>query len=396
MPQLSEAVCSHRHTSLVRVMDAHDLNALVLGGTEWFEFATNQPVSVQAWERPCAVIVLRSGRRVALLHELSSVRADKARRMGRMWVDEIVYYAEVPHLASRRPLLPHWAETMAELLASHGLARGRIGVDAPGGPLARVAALLLELKLLPMARTLANARLIKHAEEIAVMREAAGLSDWAIERYREQLRPGLPLQALDHGIAGLTCTEAGRRFPGEDFQILRFMTLSGSASAAAHGDGCQAGAVVEPDAVAVTICNLRLNGLSMENQRTFAVGRVGPRSRELMQLALEANEAGLAAAVAGRALCEVDAAAQSVIEAAGHGAQVLHRTGHGIGVGTHEYPEDMSFSTRALLEREVIVVEPGIYLPELGGFRYVDAVVVGATPERLTHAPKDPASMSLR
>jgi Xaa-Pro aminopeptidase len=395
MPVLSTLTRDHRQARLAEIMDEHDLAALILTSAEWFEYATHYSVSVQAWERPYAVIVPREGARAALLHELAMVRTQTALELERMWVNEIVYYTEIPRLTHRRPLLPYWAETLAELLVSHKLARSRIGVDAKTPHLERVAALLPELRLIPVARPLSRARLVKHAEELGVMREAACLSDWALARYREQLRPGKGLQELDYSIAAQTCAEAGRRFPGEDFQILRFMTLSGPSSAAAHSDGCQAGAVVKANAVAVTICNLRLNGLSMENQCTFAVGAVAPEARTLMQVALQATESGLAACIAGRPLWEVDAAAQSIVERAGYGQYLLHRTGHGIGVGTHEYPEDMAFSSRHLLPNEVLVIEPGIYVPGVGGFRYVDAAIVGEPPERLTRALKDQASMSI-
>lgn len=395
MSVLSQSVREHRLASLQRVMDEAAVDALALSGPEWFEFATNHNISVAGWERPYALLLTRDGRSQALLHDLSSVRANTALARQRMWVDSVVYYAEVPHLSQRRPLLPHWPETFADMLAQLGLARARVGIDAMAAPMRHLAALLPDLKLIPAARALRGARLVKHQEELALLREAASLSDWAMTRYRHEIRPGRNLQELDYTIAAQTCVEAGRRFPGEDFQILRFMSLSGRASAAAHGDGFQSGAVVEANTALVTICNVRLNGLSMENQRTFAVGRVDDAVRDLMRLALQANEAGLAAACTGAPLCGVDAAAQSVIAGGGHGQHVLHRTGHGIGVGTHEFPEDMAFDGRALIEREVLVVEPGIYVPGLGGFRYVDGVVVGDRPEVLTHAPKDLAGVTI-
>lgn len=395
MSFLSTEVRSHRLAKLQQVMDAARLDALALSGVEWFEFATNHNITVGGWERPYVVVLTRDGRAVALMHDLSSVRANHALHSGRMWLDQAHYYAEVPHVTQRRPLLPLWAETLAALLQQLGLAAARIGVDAIPAPMQRLGQMLPELKLLPAGRWLRDARLVKHAEELALLRAAASLSDWAIARYRSEIRPGRNLQELDHTVAAQTCVEAGRRFPGEDFQILRFMSLSGPASAAAHGDASQSGATVLANKATVTICNVRLNGMSMENQRTFAVGCVDETTRQLMRVALESNEAGLRAAFTGAPLAGIDEASLDVISRAGYGQHVLHRTGHGIGVGTHEYPEDMAFNTRPLLEREAIIVEPGIYVPGLGGFRYVDGVIVGAEPDRVTHAPKDFASMCI-
>ncbi|HEX9320915.1 MAG TPA: M24 family metallopeptidase, partial [Xanthobacteraceae bacterium] len=99
--------------------------------------------------------------------------------------------------------------------------------------------------------------------------------------------------------------------------------------------------------------------------------------------------AGAAAAVAGNPVSAIDAAAQAVIEKAGLGDRILHRTGHGMGVQGHEYPDDMPFCHRPLLEGEVYSVEPGIYVYGLGGFRIDDTVVIGQIPEIITQAPRD-------
>jgi Xaa-Pro aminopeptidase/Xaa-Pro dipeptidase len=89
--------------------------------------------------------------------------------------------------------------------------------------------------------------------------------------------------------------------------------------------------------------------------------------------------------VAGEPLCEVDAAAQAVIEQAGLGRYIIHRTGHGIGIAGHEEPADMAFNPRPLLAGEVLSSEPGIYIYGLGGFRHDDTVIVGLNgPEVVT------------
>ena len=79
---------------------------------------------------------------------------------------------------------------------------------------------------------------------------------------------------------------------------------------------------------------------------------------------------------------------RSLIEKAGYANHMLHRTGHAIGIQHHEYPEDMAFNHRPLLDNEVYSAEPGIFVFGLGGFRLDDTVVVGPTPRVLTHTPK--------
>ena len=138
-----------------------------------------------------------------------------------------------------------------------------------------------------------------------------------------------------------------------------------------------------------------MNGLVVENERTWFCGKPTPQQVSLFQAASDANAAAAAAAVTGAPVCGIDAAAQAVIEQAGYGAHVLHRTGHGMGLLGHEFPEDMAFNTRPLLANEVYSAEPGLYVFGVGGFRHDDTVVVGDVPEVLTRAPKDLASQTV-
>ena len=387
---LSLAVRDHRRAALAAVMARLELDALLLTSADLVEFATAHGLTVQAWERPFALVLTRAGHAAALMPDIAANKIAAQQARGSIWLDAVTYYAEHP-IATNRPLVGAWPAALAELLDALGLRRARIGVDGAGGPVTRALALLPDAIAVPAQPALRDVRLVKHAEEIETMRRAAALADWALARYRDALAPGRLIQPLDFEIAAATVTEAAARMPGEDFQILKFHTLSGPAGASPHGDGAQTGARVLADAPTVVIANVRLNGLSIEDQRTFVCGRAAPEIARLLDVARQATEAGLAAVVAGQPVRGIDDAARTVIERAGHGAHLLHRTGHGIGVATHEYPEDMPFNDRALLPGEVYVVEPGIYVPGFGGFRFVDMAAVGATPDRLTHAPSDNA-----
>jgi Xaa-Pro aminopeptidase len=221
------------------------------------------------------------------------------------------------------------------------------------------------------------------------MRQIASLTDWMQERYRENIHPGRKVHELDASMALLMGQEAARRFPGENLEILRCWTLSGPASAAPHGDGKQLGARIERGHVLINLIIPRLNGLVVENERTWFCGKPSTDQIKYFAVAQAANEAALEAAVTGARVSQMDEAAQAVIEKAGMGHLVLHRTGHGMGILGHEFPHDTAFNHRLLLENEVYSVEPGLYVFGLGGFRKDDTVVVGSEPEVLTHAPGD-------
>jgi Xaa-Pro aminopeptidase len=189
--------------------------------------------------------------------------------------------------------------------------------------------------------------------------------------------------------------EGSRRFPGENLEVMRCWTLSGPASASPHGTGAPNGERIEAGHVLVNIVIPRLNGVVIENERTWFCGKPSDEQIRLFQTAKAANEAAIEQVVTGNPVSGIDAAAQSVIEQAGYADHIKHRTGHGMGLLGHEFPEDMAFNHRKLRANEVYSAEPGIYVYGLGGFRFDDTVVVGDRPEVVTTAPKDLQSQTV-
>lgn len=395
MAFLGNATRQYRYDQMRLMMDREGLDAVAFTSADFFQFATNYATDVLPWERPVVCVVPRDGEPFVVLCELSTNHWRYGQQDQRLWVSDASFYAEHPRLRERLPVKAQWAELVAEKLRERGLGAARIGAEAAGGPLGRAVALLPKAKLEPKLAELRELRWVKCAEELALLREIAGLSDWVQDRYREAIRPGRMVMEMDMAMAALMAEEGGRRFPGEHLEILRCWTLSGPASAAPHGDGKQAGAKIEAGHGMVNIVIPRVNGLVVENERTWFCGKPSAEQQRLFETATAANEAAAAAAIAGRPVSGIDAAAQAVIERAGLAEHILHRTGHGIGVLGHEFPEDMPFNNRALLADEVYSAEPGLYVFGLGGFRHDDTVVVGEVPEVLTKAPKDLRSQTI-
>jgi Xaa-Pro aminopeptidase len=395
MAVLSAAVRDHRLALMRALMDREGYDALAFTQADFFQFATNFATDVQVWERPILCVVPRQGEPFAILCELSTNHWRFGTEAQKLWVHDVEFYAEHPRLTRRLPVVAQWPEMVADRLRRAGLARGRIGADAAGGPLARAAALLPHLKLEGATAGCRALRWVKHAEELQLLREIAALTDWVQDRYREAIRPGRLVQEMDMSMAALLAEESARRFPGEHLEIMRCWTLSGPASAAPHGDGRSSGQRIEKGDGLVNIVIPRVNGLVVENERTWFCGQPSQRQIHLFETARAANEAACAAAVTGQPVSAIDAAAQAVIERAGCAELLLHRTGHGMGTMGHEFPEDMAFNHRPLLENEVYSAEPGLYEWGLGGFRHDDTVVVGAVPEVLTKAPKDLAAQTV-
>jgi Xaa-Pro aminopeptidase len=391
---LSAEVFAVRRAAMNALMDREGLDALAFTTADFVQFATNFNLDVQTWERPVLSVVPRTGDPFCLLNELSTHHFRMASERSQLWVEEVHFYDEHRSGANAPRLLPDWPRIAGELLMAHGLEQGRIGIDSLGGPVGKVPLGFPELELLAIAPALRDLRLVKHPEELELMRRAAEMSDWAQDLYRENIRPGRLLQELDASMHARIFEEAAERFQGEHFEV-RGYTLSGPASASPHGNGALTGLRIEEGDGVVNIVIPRLNGMVIENERTYFVGQPSERQADLYGVALRANQAAIGQMVTGNPVSAIEDAARAEIESAGFGAQIRHRTGHGIGLVGHEFPDDMAFLDRPLLAGEVYSAEPGVYVYGVGGFRVDDTVVVGERPEVLTASPKELESVIL-
>ncbi len=144
-----------------------------------------------------------------------------------------------------------------------------------------------------------------------------------------------------------------------------------------------------------------IEGYSSDMTRTFAVGQMPGQMhvkvREIYAIVLEAQLAAIDACRPGKTCAEIDGVARSIISEAGFGEQFGHGLGHGLGMQTHEGPYFNHLQTDVVLESGMVMtVEPGIYLPGLGGVRIEDDVVITETGCRvLGDWPKDMESMRL-
>ncbi len=393
MPFLTKKVADYRRGLMNAFMDEHQLDALAFLTPDYFFYATNYFLDVAPWERPVIVVTPRNGDPFAIMHELSTNHLEMAKQRSSLWVPDVTIYSEHPRLANRLHLTPQWHVLLAELLREHGLAGSRIGVDSMSGLLG-TAQQTLDVTFLPLERRMRELRHVKHPQELDLIRQAASLSDWAQTRYRQEIRAGRVVQEMDFSVAAQTAQEAAGRHSGEQVEI-RCFSLSGPDSAAPHGTGTSAGKKVEKGHGIVNIVIIRLNGLVVENERTWFCGKPSKEQERAFDAATRAQQAAIEQMTTGNSLASVDAAALSVIYAAGFGDNVIHRTGHGIGIAGHEFPDDMAFDPRPLKENEVYSAEPGIYIYGLGGFRHDDTVIVGKKPEVVTKAPKDIKSQTV-
>jgi Xaa-Pro aminopeptidase len=116
--------------------------------------------------------------------------------------------------------------------------------------------------------------------------------------------------------------------------------------------------------------------------RVLVTGKISPKVERIYQVVFKANAAGIAAIKPGAVCGDVDAAARKVIEDAGFSKYFGHGLGHGIGMEVHEQPRFSVGSKQILQPGMIVTIEPGIYLPGVGGVRLEDDVLVTKTGHR--------------
>lgn len=238
-------------------------------------------------------------------------------------------------------------------------------------------------ELVPTTHAIEQLRFVKDDGELARIGAAAVLADHVLQATAPMFADGpteLDVQRrLDEQMQAL----------GSQEPAFSTIVASGPNAALAHhrpGERrIQSGDMVLIDFGAT------VDGYRSDLSRTVAVGEPDPVLAEVFELVLRAQLAGLEAVRDGVAGADVDRASRSIIEAAGRGEQFIHSTGHGVGLYIHEDPFLSWRSDDVLASRHVVTVEPGVYLPGVGGVRIEDLVAVTDDGyELLTHTPKTP------
>jgi Xaa-Pro dipeptidase len=148
--------------------------------------------------------------------------------------------------------------------------------------------------------------------------------------------------------------------------------------------------VVERDQLLLIDFGAKYQHYPADITRTFCTGQPTAEMQKIYDLVLAANRRAVEKIKPGVTCGEIDAAARQVITAGGYGDYFTHRTGHGLGLETHELPQIAGGVNTPLQAGMVFTVEPGIYLPHLGGVRIEDNLLVTANGyEELTTYPRE-------
>ena len=212
-----------------------------------------------------------------------------------------------------------------------------------------------------------NLRARKAPEEIASMRKAIQISEKALEATMDWAKPGM----TERQIADRLSAEMLQR----GAQGLAFLlVLTGEKSGLPHGD--TGDRVWGEDEFLLIDFGARFQDYPADITRTFCVGQPTERMLAMYEAVYGANKAAREFARPGVTCEAVDRVARDVIEQAGLGEYFIHRLGHGLGLSVHELPNMVAGNQQELLPGMVFTIEPGVYIPGVGGVRIEDNVVV--------------------
>ena len=238
-------------------------------------------------------------------------------------------------------------------------------------------------ELVPTVGLVEDLRRLKDPGEIARLGQAATIADDALAGVRDQLLDG---PAEDELARGLDFEMRRLGASGPSFETI----VAGGPNGAKPHHRPSARRIRPGEAVVVDFGAL-CDGYCSDMTRTLWVGELAdPQLRRAVEVVLAAQAAGVAVVRPGVACTAVDQACREVIAEAGWADRFVHGTGHGVGLDIHEAPAVGVTSTDTLASGHVVTVEPGVYLPGVGGVRIEDTVVVtehGCRP--LTTTPKD-------
>jgi Xaa-Pro dipeptidase len=365
-----------RLANLQHKISENGLEAFLVSGEESIYYLTG--VSYRPLERPFFIVVWAASPATLLVPALEKTHLQAAPNVG-----QVQTYWDYPSPAGQG-----WAEGLLKILG--GVSQLGIEPSLPQEISRHLSG--VSPRVLPLIEQL---RLVKSPAEVNLVRQAAHYADLGVRK------------AIATSYYGVSVVELFAQGRGVQIQIMKdtpYDVLTTNVlvgawpaplSAQPHGVPSIADRLKQGPHIALSL--LRVNGYAAECERTYFLSPPGLEVEKTFAAMQEARRRAFALVRPGARCAEVDAAANGFLRHEGYGDHLLHRTGHGFGLGNHEGPWVAEGSEDVLQENMMISIEPGIYLPGLGGVRHSDTVLVTHDGyELLTHHPTDLEDLVIR
>lgn len=239
----------------------------------------------------------------------------------------------------------------------------------------------LPFKLVESGNLLENQRVIKKYNEIEILKKSCDIAQKAIEMALDEFTIDMNEKDLADSIE-----RNAKKLGAEKIDFI--IVASGKRGALPHGrptdKKIELGELVTIDFGSI------YRGYHSDITRTYAVGKVSLKLKEIYDIVKEAQQLGVSMIKPEMDTKEIDKVVREYIKNAGYGEYFVHGLGHGVGIEGHEKPFLNEYENNILKAGMVLTIEPGIYIPELGGVRIEDTVLVTNNGyELLTTIPKE-------
>jgi Xaa-Pro aminopeptidase len=242
-----------------------------------------------------------------------------------------------------------------------------------------------DAKTVALRQAVESLRLIKDEDELIVLREAVRIADEALAEVLEILRPGLSEREVAAAL------ETGMRSRGASGLSFDTIVASGGRGALPHGVASDK--ILEHGDMVTIDMGARTNDYCSDMTRTVCLGRANDEQKRIYETTYRAQVAACEALKPGLSCKAADAVARKIIDSAGYKGAFGHGLGHGVGIDIHEAPRLAKMGKGHLAAGMVVTCEPGIYIPEIGGVRIEDMLLITESgAEILTKTPK-PATL---
>lgn len=239
-----------------------------------------------------------------------------------------------------------------------------------------------QIELVPIKGNLDFLRAIKDEGEVNKIRQAQKIADAAFGYLIEHVRAGMTELEVAAMLEFFMKTNGA--------QNISFDTIAVSGLNGARPHGVPSNKRLENGDFVTTDFGCLYEHYCSDMTRTFVIGEASDRQKDIYYTVLEAQKKAIDFARAGMTGKEMDRVARQVIEQKGYGEYFVHSLGHSLGLYIHESPTFSKLEERKVQAGMIMTVEPGIYIPDFGGVRIEDMILITENGcENLTGALKD-------
>lgn len=326
-------------------------------------------LSMGTSERPTMVVVPAEGEVFAYCPKFESGKVEKVTGIDKFinYTDEEGPYETLKRWVKQEKIKPQAVIAM-EFLAARLKEYDVVKNALPGMELVDARLLMAEL------------RMVKDEKELELIQKASDISDEMMQAMFKELKPGAKESEL---------RKAGMKVIEDHGVKLSFMSVA-SGPKASDPHSTSEDRVIQKGEFVIIDIGAVYEGYTSDITRTLPSGKVSAELEEIYDVVKAANKAGKEAIKPGVTCEYIDQVTRKVIEDAGYGEYFTHRTGHGMGLEVHEEPYIVEGNKEELKVGYVFTVEPGIYIPGLGGVRIEDDVVVTESGSKtMTNYPRE-------